>query len=247
MTDNARNAFCLRGGDLDIDATWDITNTSYFLLDHVTIAIGSTLTIDPAVIVKFSSQKSIFVNGALRAVGTASDPIIFTSYRDDTTSDGDANGDGSSIGYRGDWRRIEFTDTSDDTVSIIDHAIVRFGGYDYGSTEYGAVTLIDASPTIQHTEILENVFAGILAQSSAPQMICNNIYNNQAYGIYNSTPETSFYAIYHWWGSDSGPYHSTTNPTGTGNAVTDGIRFIPWLNFPCGPSTTFVYLPLITK
>ncbi|NIM92111.1 MAG: hypothetical protein GTO18_00130, partial [Anaerolineales bacterium] len=152
FSDNERNAFCLRGGDLDIDATWDITNTSYFLLDDVTIAIGNTLTIDPGVVVKFGLRKSILVNGALRALGTSSDPITFTSYRDDTTSDGDANGDGSSTGARGDWRHIKFTDTSDDSTSIIDHAIVRFGGYEYGSTYNGAIDLVHASPTIQNTD-----------------------------------------------------------------------------------------------
>jgi hypothetical protein len=32
-----------------------------------------------------------------------------------------------------------------------------------------------------------------------------------------------------WWGAASGPYHATRNPDGTGNPVSDGVRFDPWL------------------
>ena len=31
-----------------------------------------------------------------------------------------------------------------------------------------------------------------------------------------------------WWGSDSGPFHST-NPTGTGNPVSNNVLFSPWI------------------
>jgi hypothetical protein len=32
-----------------------------------------------------------------------------------------------------------------------------------------------------------------------------------------------------WWGYDSGPYHSS-NPTGTGNPVSDDVDFTPWVD-----------------
>lgn len=35
-----------------------------------------------------------------------------------------------------------------------------------------------------------------------------------------------------WWGNASGPYHSTTNPNGTGNAVSDNVLYEPWLTEP---------------
>jgi len=37
-------------------------------------------------------------------------------------------------------------------------------------------------------------------------------------------------ATQNWWGSTSGPNHATTNPTGTGNSVSDNITFRPWCN-----------------
>ncbi|MEI6624662.1 MAG: right-handed parallel beta-helix repeat-containing protein, partial [Actinomycetes bacterium] len=37
-----------------------------------------------------------------------------------------------------------------------------------------------------------------------------------------------------YWGAASGPYNATTNPTGTGNPVTDHVTFDPWLLVPSG-------------
>jgi len=31
-----------------------------------------------------------------------------------------------------------------------------------------------------------------------------------------------------WWGSASGPTHSTANPCGTGDVVSDYVDFSPW-------------------
>jgi hypothetical protein len=55
----------------------------------------------------------------------------------------------------------------------------------------------------------------------------NNIYGNTDYGIDTTAPVVD--ARYNWWGSSSGPYHVTLNPTGTGNAVSDYVDFEPWL------------------
>jgi hypothetical protein len=57
----------------------------------------------------------------------------------------------------------------------------------------------------------------------------NKIYSNLQ-GIENNNPDIMFNATYNWWGSNTGPYHST-NPSGTGNEVSDNVLFIPWLNF----------------
>lgn len=35
-----------------------------------------------------------------------------------------------------------------------------------------------------------------------------------------------------WWGAASGPYNATSNPAGTGNAVSDNVTFIPFLTSP---------------
>jgi hypothetical protein len=46
-----------------------------------------------------------------------------------------------------------------------------------------------------------------------------------------------FSAENNWWGSASGPYHLTLNPSGTGNKVSDNVDFTPWAKWtpPCTP------------
>jgi uncharacterized repeat protein (TIGR01451 family) len=230
--DNRFNGLAIKDSShtLDIDATWNITDTVYYIPDgnSFTIALGNTLTVAPGVIVKFDTAESIFVSGALRVLGTAEDPVYFTSYRDDTIG-GDTNGDGASTGSRGDWRRIQFNDTSDDASSLIEYAIIRYGGRD----NYGAITLDGASPAIRRTELRESYYAGIRATSSTPALACNDVFNNGSYGIYNATTDTIVNAANHWWGTPSGPYHSVTNPSGVGNAVSDGVEYVPWRLFSC--------------
>mgnify|MGYP001611281912 CR=1 FL=1 len=46
--------------------------------------------------------------------------------------------------------------------------------------------------------------------------------------MYNSTANI-INAENNWWGNASGPYHTTLNPTGTGNNVSNNVDFIPWL------------------
>jgi hypothetical protein len=251
--DNTINGLCYSGGTIDSDSTWDMTDTSYFLRDNVTVSFGSTLTIPEGVIVKFNLNKSLIVSGALRVEGTASNLVYLTSYRDDTVG-GDTNGDGSAtLPARGNWDRIQFSDSSDDANSLIDHAIIRYGGD--GSWDWGGITIQDASPAIKNTTVVNNNYAGIrlnnsspviqnskitnnhnagiISSSSTPTLLCNDIFDNVSYGINNTTPGTIVSAENQWWGSASGPYHPNLNPTGAGNEVTDGVDFDPWESQSC--------------
>jgi len=55
----------------------------------------------------------------------------------------------------------------------------------------------------------------------------NNIVGNPI-GLWNDGPALVD-AENNWWGDDSGPNHWITNPTGTGNPVTDNVDFDPWI------------------
>lgn len=96
--------------------------------NHVTVPAGQTLTVQPGVIVKCWDNRQWNIDGTLLVNGTAADPVIFTSYRDDTAG-GDTNGDGPSAGVPDDWRSLIFGDGSD--ASVLTHAIVRYGGDNY--------------------------------------------------------------------------------------------------------------------
>lgn len=54
----------------------------------------------------------------------------------------------------------------------------------------------------------------------------SNTIADNTYGIYSGAGER-INALNNWWGADTGPFH-TTNPTGTGNAVTDYVDFLPF-------------------
>ena len=55
----------------------------------------------------------------------------------------------------------------------------------------------------------------------------NNIAGNDAYGLDNDASGTVD-ATRNWWGNASGPYNATTNPSGTGNDVSDNVDYSPW-------------------
>ena len=94
-------------GTVSASATWR-TGDLYVVRDDLTISNGATLTVEPGVIVKFAMGKSLIVNrgGALSAIGTRAQPIVFTSVKDDANG-GDTNGDGAlSTPQPGDWHQI---------------------------------------------------------------------------------------------------------------------------------------------
>lgn len=81
--------------------------------------------------------------------------------------------------------------------------------------------------TIRENNIYDNQI-GIQASAEGISINYNNIYDNTDYGVLNPTDRT-LDATYNWWGDNSGPYHPTENPGGTGNPVSDYVDFVPWL------------------
>jgi hypothetical protein len=60
----------------------------------------------------------------------------------------------------------------------------------------------------------------------------NNIEGNTQFGLQADAGNTATAdAEHNWWGSDSGPTHSS-NPGGTGDVVSDLVDFDPWLPLP---------------
>lgn len=81
---------------------------------------------------------------------------------------------------------------------------------------------------------------GIVKDSSAVVTVnYNDISGNVRYGINNLT-EIDINATKNYWGSATGPTHAS-NPSGTGDAVTDNVTFSPWLD------SSFLTPPLINS
>jgi len=71
------------GGIIATDTTWTAANSPYILTDRVTVQTGVTLTIEAGVIVQTPDTGDYLdVQGHLEAVGTAVNPILFTSMDD---------------------------------------------------------------------------------------------------------------------------------------------------------------------
>ncbi len=157
---NGLNGVAVTGGDLPGDTTWDDPTIVYQLRSEVTVPETMTLTIGAGQIIKMGTD-GITVHGRMMAEGTAIDPIMFASYRDDSIG-GDTNGDGPSGPGDADWGDIEFTSTS--TGSVLNHVELRSGGF-RGS--YHQLSINGGELTLMNS-VIRNGTRGIQILSSDP-------------------------------------------------------------------------------
>jgi hypothetical protein len=104
-------------GDIPNGTTWP-SGVVQRVTATARVPAGSTLTIQAGAIVKFNYAVGLTIEGTLNASGTSSQPVILTSYRDDSAG-GDIDGGGASSGAKGDVRPLSMTATS--TANVLDH------------------------------------------------------------------------------------------------------------------------------
>lgn len=125
----------IAGGGLTVDATLHERGVPYHMgkskLDNFTIAHKdegqvATLTIEPGVVMKFEPETALKIQhyttdkpatAALRAIGTADKPIVFTSA--------------SATPKAGDWRGLWFGGVPSDK-NQLDHVRIEYAGFDCG-------------------------------------------------------------------------------------------------------------------
>ena len=223
---------------------WKKYVAPYWVLGTISVykdtTTPATLTIDPGVIVKFALNTSLNIGsgttkGVLVANGTAAQPIIFTSSQ--------------ATPAAGNWYGLYFSGDAAST-SVLNNIIVEYGGY--GSAYYRAnITLSSSSPTIRRATIRNSAGSGIYLSSAAdiplildstitanmwgvysdssnPLINNSKIFGNSTAGVWNSSVAAEIDARGNWWGTASGPTHAS-NPSGTGNAVSNKVLFNPWL------------------
>ena len=220
----------ISAGTISQDATWTSV-IPYAAVGNITVrgtdgADGiTTLTIEPGVVVRFNSSRSLTIGGtsgdpgALVARGEEENPIVFTSNQASPAP--------------GDWYYIQFSNTSDDATTVMEHCVVEYGG-----SSSGSVYLYNASPRIQQTAIRNSSTSGIYASgdgcsyaaihcntfsqndigvswtgNSPPEMHLNNFVGNTSYGLYY-TGSTIFNAQNNWWNRIQGPNQGGDNTYG---------------------------------
>ncbi len=242
------NAIDIYGGTISSNLTWaqPPSNFCYWISDGITVDGASvpTFTIANNSVLKFNSGTGLYI-GSSAGGKLMADDVTFTSYRDDTVG-GDTNNDGVNLPAGADWQAIYFFPNAASSSQIANSSIC-YGGQSWNTNLY----ISGMSPTITNTTICKannygvyttgasaqpnftgctlnnNGQYGLYAQtSSKPTFTDGNIFSNGTYGVYNATSNVLNFTN-NWWGDSSGPTHAT-NPTGTGDDVTNNVDFSPW-------------------
>jgi hypothetical protein len=156
--------------NVGVNTTWGPTGTVvgsvFWVRNSMAINAGVTLIIQPGVVVKFDPGTSLTTNGALRAIGTPAQNIIFTSVHDDAVG-GDTNGNGNlTVPNASDWGGIRFPDATTDFATRLDYADVRFAGY----SQTGALAFTSSSDSVTNSVIRRSYYGLDCAGSAAPVM-----------------------------------------------------------------------------
>jgi len=144
-----------------ITGTWTAVNGPYIVTSNIVVPVNETLIIEPGVVVKFQDDMSMFVEGALVAVGTPAEPILFTS-------------NSSSPNWMS-WWNIQFNETSDEAVSRIGHARIEYA--------FHAIILEDTSIPVENVTFYRNGFGVTIVSSSS--VVRNNIFLDKAHSAVN--------------------------------------------------------------
>jgi len=141
---------------IDEGIVWQRTGSPYIVRTSITIGKSASLLIKPGTEVRFDKGCKLIIEGALIAMGTPDEPIVFTSL--------------STTPNKGDWDEMYFTDLSDDERCILQYCII----------EYAQIGLRckDSSPTIKDCIIRENLQYGIRCEDASPAVIHNIISEN---------------------------------------------------------------------
>ncbi|MCK4653703.1 MAG: right-handed parallel beta-helix repeat-containing protein [Candidatus Cloacimonetes bacterium] len=182
----------------EVSGTWTLANSPYIVVGNISIVGDSLLVIEAGVEVRFDGFYQFVAYGILSAIGTESDPILFTSN--------------ASTPNPGDWYNIELSD-----FSIMQHCIVEYAGQPEPSTNKFAIRL-NGDCEIFNNIIRHNNVSGIGAIYESSIIRRNLIYDNSTdffvgAGIYsqwssakienNTIADNNFGGMLHQANSDS--------------------------------------------
>lgn len=145
-------------GIINTNTTWKLSESPIIVTGSVLVDTSTILTIEPGVVIKFDTLKSLQIKGTLIAKGTSSKRILFTSNL--------------SSPHFGDWGNICFFDESKDAIldsdeNFIDGSILSFCSIEYGSgnTE-AAISINNSTPYLSFCSVQFNNGCAISVHNS---------------------------------------------------------------------------------
>lgn len=240
LSGNASNAIWMSGIVAE-STTWEdrgypiVTQAGSYYGDF-TVASGATLTVGPGLVLKpvqDNGHTKILVEGELIADGTASEPITFTSIKDDSVG-GDTNADGNATSPApGDYIGIALYGGR----GTFNYVHARYGGGDgpCGQCGGGGPMLAIADQSGDPTTVRNSRFSDIEqtaisvggdpAAGSEPQITRNTFTRLLGLAIDKGGSQVLF-APHNIFDCISGP-----SPRGCGAAVGALVNALPWDSF----------------
>lgn len=198
--------------------TW--YSDTVYVIDDYDFYVAATLTIQAGAVIKFQYSEGPYLGlasgGTIVANGNASNPIIFTSFKDDAHG-GDTNIDETATSPgAGDWKHININGENGSTFNYCEFYYGGSGSYNYTLTLYGS----------QNTKVTNCVFAhnrggkdgdfyyGALdaSQAEAGTIITNNVF-------YDNTLPLSVSTSFNLDASNTFHNPDATNETNTQNGI----------------------------
>ena len=171
----------IRGGALQGRETWRWQATDSdmvrVLTGNLTIGREGILELGPGLIVRFARDTGIYVDGALRIMGEKGKPVTLTSLRDDAA---DAGGDVDGSAARpvaGDWKGITINRESNDRLTEVHYAVVRYPAI--------GLQFTDVSPVVEAATISDTTGLGIACEEDAKPTLTGVTYTRTGRGDTN--------------------------------------------------------------
>jgi hypothetical protein len=165
-------------GSISNNSTWNVSGSPYIIDGNTLIQAGVKVIIDPGVIVEFTYNTTLLIDGELDATGDSLNHILITSNSDNPSA--------------GEWNNIHFTSSAvpaiyDTSGMYLSGSIMKYCDVAYGgSLNTGILEIDNAAPYITDCSIKFSSSDGIYLLKGYSKIENNLISNNEGSGIYSS-------------------------------------------------------------
>jgi parallel beta-helix repeat protein len=176
---NSLNYLIAKGATVSSSITLETEKSPYLVNNQNQIfQSNAVLTVEPGVVVKFYNDAGLKFSGnaAISVQGTAQNPVVFTSFTDDSYGgDTDAT---STTPAPGAWFGVSLESTN--SSSVVDNAVFRYGGKYYTGQGQSMANLSVSgnSSTITNSIFEQSNVYGLKLSNSSSTVSCNTFRNN---------------------------------------------------------------------